>query len=118
VVENPGFTIPSVNADITASAACATTFNIFSISVNSSKKEGDKWVDVYSFLNMQLWGKYGQSMTQHLIRGKKVMVNCTAKQDRWEKDGKKNSRILFNVDSLVLGGAPQQSSEPNSGMPE
>lgn len=77
----------------------------FSIAVNRSVKQGDQWVDEASFFECTLFGKVAESLKQYLIKGKQVAVQGTLKQDRWEKDGQKHSKVSIIVLNLkLLGG--------------
>lgn len=85
----------------------------FSIAVNTSKKQGDEYVDEANFFDCKIWGKYGEAMAQYLTKGRQVFVHGSAKQERWEKDGQSHSAIRFEIDSMELGSEPrgQQESE-------
>lgn len=51
-----------------------------------------------SFFDLVLWGKRAESFTKHVPKGRKVAVECKAKQNRWTgKEGKNRSSIVFNV---------------------
>lgn len=80
------------------------------LAVNRSRKDGDKWVDEVSFLPVVLWGKAAENMKTFLTKGKQVAVWGHVHQDRWEKDGKKQSKILFVSDSIQLIGGKSEGS--------
>lgn len=76
-----------------------------SIAVNRSKKNGDQWVDDVSYFNIALWGKTAENLKQYLTKGKQICVEGHLHQDRWEKDGQKQSRISISADTVqLLGG--------------
>ena len=74
----------------------------FTIAVNRSKKNGDEWIDEVSYLDFTCFGKLADNMKNLLRKGSKVVVTGYIKQDRWEKDGKKMSRISLIADSVEL----------------
>ena len=76
-----------------------------SIAVNRSKKQGDQWVDEVSYFDITIWGKTAENLKPYLLKGKQIAVDGHLKQDRWEKDGQKQSRITVVADSVqLLGG--------------
>ena len=84
-----------------------------SVAVNDSVKRGESYVDEVSFFDCKLFGKIASSLSQHLMKGKQVAITGKLKQERWEKDGKKNSRVVVNISDIeLLGGTGGQQSEP------
>jgi len=79
----------------------------FSIAVNRSKKVGDKYEDEVSYFNLTLFGTYGEKMKQYVVKGTQVAVEGELRQERWEKDGQKHSKVGIIVKSLqLIGGKP------------
>jgi single-strand DNA-binding protein len=82
----------------------------FSIAVNLRKKAGDQWVDEANFFDVVLWGKRGEALTQYLKRGTQVAVEGELRQERWEKDGVKRSKVTIEATNIqLIGGKPQDS---------
>lgn len=76
-----------------------------SLAINRSKKEGDQWVNEANFFDVSLFGKSAENLKQYLLKGKQVAVQGSLKQDRWEKDGQKFSKIrIIANDIQLLGG--------------
>lgn len=94
------------------------------VAVNESKKDGDSYKDYANFFDVVLWGKLGETLKQYATKGKQIAVTGSLHQDRWEKDGRNNSRVTINADDLqLLGGKSdgQQASAPKvdeNGFPE
>ncbi|GHV79676.1 single-stranded DNA-binding protein [Spirochaetia bacterium] len=77
----------------------------FSIAVNRNKKSGDQWVDEASFFDVTLWGRQGEAVNQYLVKGKQVGIDGELRQDRWEQDGQKRSKVEIVANNLqLLGG--------------
>ncbi|GHV77839.1 single-stranded DNA-binding protein [Spirochaetia bacterium] len=77
----------------------------FSIAVNRNKKSGDQWVDEANFFDITLWGRQGEAVNQYLIKGKQVGIDGELRQDRWEQDGQKRSKVEIVANNLqLLGG--------------
>lgn len=85
----------------------------FSIAVNRSVKHGDDWVDEASFFDVTYWGKPAEGIKQYLGKGKQVAVKGFLKQDRWEKDGQKHSKISIVAESVQLLGSKGDGSGNN-----
>lgn len=95
-------------------------FANISIASNRSRKGADgQWADEVSFFDLTLWGKQAESLKQFLVKGKQIAAVGHLKQDRWEKDGQKQSRVSIVAESVeLLGGngggqSHQQSFRPN-----
>ena len=98
----------------------------FSIATNRSVKKGDKWEDEANFFECTMFGKRAESINQYLTKGQQVSISGELRQERWEKDGKQNSRVTISVNNLQLIGGksdntkkePRNNSNENSGAPE
>lgn len=92
----------------------------FSIAVNRSRKQGEEWIDEVSYFDITAWSKLAERVAQSAQKGTQVCVEGFLKQDRWEKDGKKNSRITIVADNIqILSGRkenPQQNAYQNNGF--
>lgn len=78
------------------------------IAVNRSKKQGDEWVDETSFFDITVWGKTAENLKPYFTKGTKIAVAGYLKQDRWEKDGQKHSRISIVANSVELCGGKKE----------
>jgi single-strand DNA-binding protein len=77
----------------------------FSLAINRRKKSGDTWVDEANFFDVDLFGKSAESLKTYLIKGKQIAVEGELRQDRWEKDGQKHSRVTISASNVqLLGG--------------
>ena len=83
---------------------------VVSLAVNRSVKKGEKWEDEVSFIDVTIWGKMAENLKPNLVKGKQICVCGYLKQDRWEKDGQKQSRLIVVADSIqLLGGGNRQN---------
>ena len=88
-----------------------------SIAVNRSKKNGDQWVEEVNYFNITIWGKTAENLKPYLTKGKQICVEGHLKQDRWEKDGQKQSRVTIVADQVqLLGGRGDNSQSGSSSM--
>lgn len=88
-----------------------------SIAVNRSRKQGDQWVDEANFFDVTIWGKTAENLKPYLLKGKQIAVEGYLKQDRWEKDGQKYSKVGIVADSVMLLGGKSENggSQPSGG---
>ncbi len=77
----------------------------FSLALNSRHKKGEEWVEESHFFDITLMGKSGEAINQYLIKGKQIAVEGELRQDRWEQDGQKRTRVyVFANNVQLLGG--------------
>ena len=82
-----------------------------SIAVNRSVKGPDgKWMDEANYFDVQLFGKQAEGLKPYLLKGKKIGVDGYLKQDRWEKDGQKFSKITINANDIELLSPKEQNN--------
>ena len=56
--------------------------------------------DETDFFDVQLWGKTAEIAAEYLRKGSKIGIIGSLQQQRWEKDGKKFSKVIINGDQL------------------
>lgn len=86
-----------------------------SIAVNRSRKNGEQWVDEVNYFDITIWGKTAENLKPYLTKGKMIAVDGYLKQDRWEKDGQKMSKVSIVANSVQLLGGRGDSSTSNNG---
>jgi len=89
-----------------------------SIAVNRSKRNGDngQWIDEVSYFDITIWGKTAENLKPYLTKGQKIAVDGYLKQDRWEKDGQKFSKVQIVANSVqLLGGRSDSMNQPAGG---
>lgn len=89
-----------------------------SIAVNRSKKSGEQWIDEVNYFNVTIWGKTAENLKPYLTKGKQICVEGHLKQDRWEKDGQKQSRVSVIADSVQLLGGRGENGQQTGGTPK
>ena len=88
-----------------AIASCA-------VAVNTSRKDAQgNWTDEANFFDVTIFGKTAETLKPYLIKGKQIAVTGHLKQDRWEKDGQKFSKVSIVADTVELLG-DKRSGEP------
>lgn len=89
----------------------------FTAAVNRSVKKDGQWTEAASFIDVKYYTKGFAAVTGYLLKGIPVAVSGSIEQETWEKDGKKQSRIVINARNVRwFSPAPssQQSSQKQS----
>lgn len=90
---------PELKHTITGKDVC-----MISIATNSFyTKNGKKITDV-SYFDVEAWDVIAENCVKNFKKGNSIIVEGRLKQDRWEKDGKTQSRVKItasNVEFLI-----------------
>ena len=62
-------------------------------------KNGEKVSEV-SFFDVDVWGITAENCSKYLTKGNGVIVEGRLRQDRWEKDGKTQSRVKITASAV------------------
>ncbi|OHD73691.1 MAG: single-stranded DNA-binding protein, partial [Spirochaetes bacterium RBG_16_67_19] len=92
----------------------------FSLAVNRRTKKGDTWQDEVDFFDAVFMGKGAEAVSQYLLKGKQVGIQGELRQNRWEQEGQKRSKVEIFVTNLQLlgggrGGGQAAPAEPGGG---
>ena len=74
---------------------------------------GEKKTEV-SYFDVEVWGAVAENCVKYLKKGRGVIVEGRLKQDRWEKDGKTQSKVKIsanNIHFLPGGGKREEGAE-------
>ena len=94
--------------------ASGTAVCRLSLAINRRIKKGDQWEDEANFFDVVLWGKQGETLSQYLVKGKQIAVNGELRQNSWEQDGQKRSKVEVHANNIqLLGGStgPTQAGD-------
>lgn len=75
---------------------------VASISIANNRvytKNGEKVTEV-SYFDVEVWGQAAENCARYLKKGSGVIVEGRLKQDRWEKDGKTQSRVRISANAV------------------
>ena len=67
------------------------------LAVSGSRKEGDQWVDDPTFVTCKAWAEKAEFLQKHFEKGKEIWIMGSLKEERWEKDGEKRSKVVVNI---------------------
>lgn len=71
-----------------------------SIANNRIYSSGGEKVTEVSYFDVEVWGAVAENCAKYLSKGRGVIVEGRLKQDRWEKDGKTQSRVRIAANSI------------------
>ena len=75
----------------------------FNISIAVNDGYGDN--QYTSYFDVVVWGKTAENIKPYLGKGKQICINGRLRQDRWESNGQKNSRVVIVAETVqLLGG--------------
>ena len=96
-----------------------TAVTDISLAVNDRVKRNDEWIDEATFVDVTLWGRTAEVAAEYLSKGSPVLIEGRLKQDRWEQDGQKRSKIKVVGEKLQMlssrgsGGGGGGGNRPN-----
>jgi single-strand DNA-binding protein len=76
------------------------------LAVNDRRKSatGD-WIEEVSFVDVTLWGRWAEIVCQYTTKGSSLFVEGRLKQESWESEGQKRSKLkVIGERSLLMGG--------------
>lgn len=77
----------------------------FGIAVNERRKnDKGEWEDYANFLDCTMFGSRAAAVAPYLKKGTHIALEATLRQDRWEKDGKKRSKVKLIVTDIDFSG--------------
>ena len=94
-----------------------TAIAAVSLANNRSVKRNDNWETEVSYFDADIFGKTAENLKPYLTKGKMICITARMKQDRWEKDGQKFSRVKLEAEDVQLLGG-NSSENPNSSTGE
>lgn len=81
------------------------------LAVNRKVKDGDGWKDETTFVDVTIWGKVAENVSQFLKKGRGVFVEGRLQLDTWEdKDsGQKRTKLKVIGESVQFLPSRQQA---------
>lgn len=97
-----------------------TPYGEFTIAVNESRKVGDEWKEETSFIDCHGFGKGYDYAVPRMTKGSVVRIVGKLKQERWETDGQKRSKLTVECERYFTQapGGGQQEEAPRASAPE
>jgi single-strand DNA-binding protein len=92
----------------------------FSICINKMWRDRDgNRQEKPSFFNCVIWGKYGESMSKYLTKGKQIGIEAELEQNIWrDSAGNNHSAVQLTVNELTLLASPRnENGQPGNNAP-
>lgn len=85
----------------------------FGLALNESYKDKDgNKVEKVSFIDVEAFGRTAELIGQYLVKGSQAIVIGKLRQDTWEKDGNKQSKIKVIAENVqFIGGRKDGAGE-------
>lgn len=98
----------NLTRDPESRAAGSATVVRFGIANNRkfSTASGEKREEV-AFAEVEAWGKTGETIAKHFVKGKPIVVVGRWKTEQWEQDGKKESRTRLVCEQFHFADGPK-----------
>lgn len=73
------------------------------IAVNERRKSASgEWVEEVTFIDVTMWGRTAEVASEYLGKGSPILVEGRLKQERWESEGKKRSKLKVVCDRMQM----------------
>lgn len=83
---------------------------------NTTKyKSGDSMKEDTLFIDVIVWGRQGESVAQHLSKGRSVLVDGRLQERRWETDGQQKSKFEVVAQTVRFLSSKKEVSQENAG---
>ena len=73
------------------------------LAVNDRRKtQSGEWVEETSFIDVTFWGRQAEVLCEYKTKGDPILVEGRLKQDTWEKEGQKFSKLKVIAEKMVM----------------
>lgn len=100
--------------DLRATANGMSVLN-FSIAVNDARKnqQTGQWEEFPNFIDCTLFGKRADSLSHILAKGSLIVVEGKLRQNSWEKDGQRRSKVEIIAEEIeIMSRKQEQQYQP------
>ncbi len=87
-----------------------TTVCTLGVAVNERVKSGGEWTERASFFDVEVWGAQAEACAKYLSKGRQVAVSGSLRQERWEKDGQKRSKVVIHARDVQFIGKAESGT--------
>jgi single-strand DNA-binding protein len=90
----------------------------FRLAVSTRYRSGEEMKEDTLFIDVVVWGKQGETVSQYLSKGRSVLVEGRLQERRWEYEGQQKSKMEIVAQTVrFLGGRRDESQGPREGTP-
>ena len=101
----------------TRSTAGGNSVTKFGLAVNRSyrKKDSDEQVEEVTFVDIEAWGKTGETFARYMKKGRPAYIEGRLRLDSWEKDGQKRTKLLVVMEDFQFLDSGDRSGGGGAG---
>ena len=88
------------------------------IAVNERFKKDGETVESVSFVDCTFFGRTAEVVNEYLEKGSPILAEGRLKQDRWEKEGQKRSKLKVVVEQMKMIGSKRADNPTDAAEPE
>ena len=87
------------------------------LAVNDKRKNANgEWIEEVTFVDVTVWGRTAEVMSEYLSKGSPVFIEGRLKLDSWEdKDGQKRSKLKVICERMQMVGGKGQGGADGGG---
>ena len=74
-----------------------------------------QWVDCIQFVDITFWNRKAEIIAEYFKKGSPILIEGALQLDRWEKDGKKYSKLKVRGKEFSFAGNKHGNGTGNSG---
>lgn len=100
---------PELRRTKNGQSVCQFTIASNKIWTNEKGKQEDT-----VFMDVVVWGKQAENISNILRKGKYAMVTGRLKQESWENEGQRRSKIIINADTVDFPPKDMYAQSSNS----
>jgi single-strand DNA-binding protein len=86
----------------------------FGIAANEKRQIQGEYKDVAFFIDVTVWGARAESVSQHMSKGRSVLIEGRLENKQWTKDGETIRKIELVADNVRFIGSKPQSNNDSS----
>jgi single-strand DNA-binding protein len=88
-----------------------TSVTDIGLAVNERRKGADgQLVEDVQFIDVTLWGRTAEVAAEYLGKGSSILIEGRLRQDTWEQDGQKRSKLKVVGERMQMLGPARQAS--------
>jgi len=81
------------------------------LAVNDRRKDASgNWIEEANFFDVSVWNRSAEVLRDYTHKGSSILVEGRLKQDTWEQDGQKRSKVRVVADRILLLGGRDGNS--------
>ena len=86
------------------------------LAVNERRKgpNGER-IEEVNFIDITCWGRTAEIVCEYFTKGSPILIEGRLKQDRWEKDGQKHSKLKVTADKIEFISSRESGGGGGSG---